>query len=299
MLSPLGSSPWGPFTMPWGTGVELGLPDDQVYLCGNYHSDLSMVVPKCQSVSMETPDGFPGARFPWQCPRVGDNTTYEAPQRHFLMAVLPRGEGCYLSARSPGFPSLPAQPWPSTWLPCLPYFLTSYRHNELGLLSVLTKVGCPEVWGVDREQGYFGSLAGNRSYTLSLDIKAVVGDLGPSYSSHLRTILKVEAPGKAQRRVQGDLSDVCAASQGLARHVLTCISHLSSAHPTWPCLSFRPQSHCVRVCVRGFYSWMLYVHSQFYKPKSPTLPPSTQGLKPCAFSNDWDGDSDIHSKEIE
>lgn len=59
MLPPLDPATTGTFPIPRGTVVKLGLPDDQVHLCRNL-SGPSVVVPKCQSVSMEK-----SRRFSW------------------------------------------------------------------------------------------------------------------------------------------------------------------------------------------------------------------------------------------
>lgn len=59
MLPPLNPATTGTsLSIPWGTGVKLGLPDGQICLCRN-RSGPSVAIPKCQSVSMEKPRGFP------------------------------------------------------------------------------------------------------------------------------------------------------------------------------------------------------------------------------------------------
>lgn len=59
MLPPLNPATTGTsLSIPLGTGVKLGLPDGQICLCRN-RSGPSVAIPKCQSVSMEKPRGFP------------------------------------------------------------------------------------------------------------------------------------------------------------------------------------------------------------------------------------------------
>lgn len=57
-LPPLNPATTGTsLSIPWGTGVKLGLPDGQICLCRN-RSGPSVAIPKCQSVSIEKPRGF-------------------------------------------------------------------------------------------------------------------------------------------------------------------------------------------------------------------------------------------------
>lgn len=110
-LPPLNPATTGTsLSIPWGTGVKLGLPNGQICLCRN-RSGPSVAIPKCQSVSMEKPRGFPRSLVSVVMMLEGwgnGSTWWGAPEtllpRPELSVFLPETLGPPHCLHSPGLP---------------------------------------------------------------------------------------------------------------------------------------------------------------------------------------------------